>query len=97
MYADPKPGGKIFKYITNSQKLLIYKESVQWALRKGKRDKGEWEGFGTSMPDFSTAMAFSRQKKFETSWLQDYDGWIYKFSNRTLGEVMLCDNSDLTL
>lgn len=97
MYADLIQGGKIFKCITNSELLLIHKESVQWALKKGKKQKGEWDGFGADTADFGTAIAFCRQRKSETSWLQDYDGWIYKFSNKTLGEVMLCDDSALTL
>jgi hypothetical protein len=97
MYANLKPDGKIFKYITNSELLLIHKESTQWALKKGKKQKGEWDGFGADTADFGTAIAFCRQRKSETSWLKDYDGWIYKFSNITLGEVMLCDDSALTL
>ena len=96
MYANLTPGGKIFKCKTNSELLLIHKESTQWALKKGKKQKGEWDGFGSDSADFGMAIAFCRQRNSETRWLQDYDGWIYKFSNKTFGEVMLCDNCDLT-
>lgn len=97
MYARLTPGGKVFRYVTTERIRLVRKESVQWALRKGKRPKGEWDGFGGDTADYATATAVCRQRERETSWLRGYGGWIYKFSNPTLGEVMLCDDSSLSL
>jgi len=97
MYAGESDDGAVFTYVTTSELRLISKESIPWALKKGKVDKGEWDGFGSSIADAGFAVAFCRQRGKDSSWLQGYDGWIYKFSNRTLGEIMLCDDSKLEL
>lgn len=90
MYANLVPDGEVFAFTTSRTLRLLRKNDVPWALGRGERGE-DWEGFGSDDGDFPVARALCRRR---AQGRIDVDGWIYKWSSPTLGEVLLCAPKD---
>jgi len=89
-YVKSKAGGKLYVLRVKEDLKLVRKV----AARKWIKDKNpieEWEGFGSSGPDYSVARSLCRKAKDKNHRLNGIDGWQHMLRSQYLGEVMLCN------
>ena len=88
-YARSKPGGKVYMLFVTSALALVQKRDARSSARPtGQR--GEWEGFGQSGPDYSVARLLCGRTAKPSHTLHGVDGWVHEFRSRHVSEVLLC-------
>jgi len=72
-----------------SDLFLVNKRDARRSARPtGQR--GEWEGFGQSAPDYSVGRLLCNRTANPSHTLHGIDGWVHEFRSRHVSEVLLC-------
>ena len=83
--------GEIRTFKTTRPLRLVAKVDALHALRSGRAPRGEWDAFGHPRGDRPVAAALCRRRTDDASWAHGLDGWIHRWSDRYLAEILVCD------